>query len=254
MNENETFEFENRTYLNPDISRDEQTDFINTLRDIQAQNNAQIATETHNLGTDIDHPRGGLSGSEEYWKGRYQTPQTEAAVANLKAVAQQSALNDALSNYNNMLQNRYSQAYRDYNRRVYEHNRKREREADEYYKNSTGGSNNGETTNQTVGEVEEEYSNSVNIKNGLGGLDAIQESMVKTETERIMKAEGLNLAEARAKALDNLGLSSVSPTSNSQGEKKSVLDRIEEAYGNAKSKLKKNDVLPSWDSYGFNNK
>lgn len=151
MNDEETFEFENRKYINPDISRDEQTDFINTLRDIQAQNNAQIATETHNLGTDIDHPRGGLNGSEEYWKGRYQTPQTEAAIANMKAVAQQSALNTALSNYNNMLQNRYSQAYRDYNKRLYEHNRKREKLADSYYTNS---GNNGNGSTQITGGIE----------------------------------------------------------------------------------------------------
>ena len=162
MNENELIDFENRKYINPDISRDEQTDFINTLRDIQAQNNAQIATETHNLGTDIDHPRGGLNGSEEYWKGRYQTPQTEAAIANMKAVAQQSALNTALSNYNNMLQNRYSQAYRDYNKRLYEHNRSRERQADEYYKKSGNGSSSGSgsgsgsNTNTWNGEIEEE--------------------------------------------------------------------------------------------------
>jgi len=122
MNSDELIEFEGRQYVNPDISRDEQTDFINTLRDIQAQNNAQIATETHNLGTDIDHPRGGLNGSEEYWRGLYQTPQTEAAVANMKAVAQQTALNNALTNYQNALQNRYDQAYRNYQKRQYKYN------------------------------------------------------------------------------------------------------------------------------------
>lgn len=158
MKDNETLEFENRTYINPDVSRDEQMAFIDTMRDIQAQNNAQIATETHNLGTDIESTRGGLSGSEEYWKSLYQTPQTEAAVANMKAVAQQSALNDALSNYQSMLQNRYNQAYRDYNKRVYEHNRSRERQADSYYKNSSGGSSNGSgsNTNTWNGEIEKE--------------------------------------------------------------------------------------------------
>lgn len=123
MKDNETFEFENRQYINPDISRDEQTAFIDTLRDIQAQNNAQIKTETHNLGTDVEPIRGGLTGSEEYWNSRYQTPQTNAAVANMKAVAQQTALNDALTNYQNMLQNRYDQAYRDYQNRAYKHSR-----------------------------------------------------------------------------------------------------------------------------------
>lgn len=190
-NDNSTFEFENRTYINPDISRDEQTDFINTLRDIQAQNNAQIATETHNLGTDIDHPRGGLSGSEEYWKGRYQTPQTEAAIANMKAVAQQSALNTALSNYNNMLQNRYNQAYRDYNKRLYEHNRKREKLADSYYTNGGGGNGSGSGASQTDGNVIEEANdlarvnleeNPVNVPNN-----------TKTETKLVQQAAANNV-------------------------------------------------------------
>lgn len=141
MNDNETFEFENRTYINPDVSRDEQTAFIDTLRGLQDEKNAQIATETHNLGTDVEPHLGGLSGSEDYWKAKYQTPQTNAAIADMKAVAQQSALNNAMSNYNNMLQEKYNQAYRDYNRRVYEHNRARERKADSYYTTSetTGG-------------------------------------------------------------------------------------------------------------------
>ena len=152
MNSYELIEFEGRQYVNPDISRDEQTDFINTLRDIQAQNNAQIATETHNLGTDIEPTRGGLTGSEEYWKGLYQTPQTEAAVANMKAVAQQTALNNALTNYQNMLQDRYNQAYRNYQKRQYAHSRNLER----IYSN--GGSNGG-GYDQTKGSVSEEYDN-----------------------------------------------------------------------------------------------
>lgn len=143
MNSDELIEFEGRQYVNPDISRDEQMAFIDTMRDIQAQNNAQIATETHNLGTDIESTRGGLTGSEEYWKSLYQTPQTDAAVANMKAVAQQSALNTALSNYQNALQEKYNQAYRGYQKRAYEHNRSRERKADSYY---SGGTNNNKTT------------------------------------------------------------------------------------------------------------
>ena len=150
MKDNETFEFENRQYINPDVSRDEQTAFIDTLRDIQAQNNAQIATETHNLGTDIEHPRGGLNGSEEYWKSLYQTPQTNAAVADMKAVAQQTALNDALTNYQNMLQDRYNQAYRDYQKRAYNHSRKSS-------SGSGGGSGGGDGSNDTTYKGDTEY-------------------------------------------------------------------------------------------------
>lgn len=150
MKDNETFEFENRTYINPDVSRDEQTAFIDTLRDIQAQNNAQIATETHNLGTDIEHPRGGLNGSEEYWKSLYQTPQTNAAVADMKAVAQQTALNDALTNYQNMLQDKYNQAYRDYQKRAYNYSRRSS-------SGSGGGSGGGDGSNDTTYKGDTEY-------------------------------------------------------------------------------------------------
>lgn len=150
MKDNETFEFENRTYINPDVSRDEQTAFIDTLRDIQAQNNAQIATETHNLGTDIEHPRGGLNGSEEYWKSLYQTPQTNAAVADMKAVAQQTALNDALTNYQNMLQDKYNQAYRDYQKRAYNYSRRSS-------SGSGGGSGGGDGSNDSTYKGDTEY-------------------------------------------------------------------------------------------------
>ena len=208
MNENETFEFENRQYINPDISRDEQTDFINTLRDIQAQNNAQIATETHNLGTDIAHPRGGLSGSEEYWKGRYQTPQTEAAIANMKAVAQQSALNTALSNYNNMLQNRYQQAYRDYNKRLYEHNRARERKADSYYDNYTNNNNNngggGETTKEP--DVEnKDTSKEVDMSGEGVKMEGLFKAKLQSLQNQYMK-EGMSFIDAYRKAMEDLGV------------------------------------------------
>lgn len=119
MNSDELIEFEGRQYVNPDISRDEQTAFVDTLRDLQAQNNAQIATETHNLGTDVEPHLGGLSGSEEYWQSKYQTPQVNAMVADMKAVAQQSALNTALQNYQDSLQERYNQAYKNYQKRAY---------------------------------------------------------------------------------------------------------------------------------------
>lgn len=143
MNNDETFEFENRVYVNPDISRDEQTAFVDTLRDLQAQKNAQIATETHNLGTDVPSHLGGLSGSEEYFQRKYQTPQTEAMAAELKAVAQQSALNTALQNYQDTLQNKYNQAYRAYQKRVYNHNR-----------NSGGSGGNGDNKSTWDGTID----------------------------------------------------------------------------------------------------
>lgn len=136
MNTDETLEFENRVYVNPDVSRNEQLAFVDTLRDLQAQKNAQIATETHNLGTDVPSNLGGLSGSEEYWQGKYQTPQTEALVANMKAVAQQSALNTALQNYQDALKEKYNQAYRNYQKRAYNYG----------MRSSSGGSSGGGST------------------------------------------------------------------------------------------------------------
>ncbi len=181
MKDNETFEFENRTYINPDVSRDEQTAFIDTLRDIQAQNNAQIATETHNLGTDVEPIRGGLTGSEEYWNNRYQTPQTNAAVANMKAVAQQTALNDALSNYQGMLQNRNNQAYRDYQKRAYNHDRSREKAADAALQS---------TNKVTTGTVDEEYTDEENIDDVLSKqVDAMQENNIRKETMKILEEQ-----------------------------------------------------------------
>lgn len=110
-----TFEQEDRIYLDPTTSRDEQLGFLNTYKDIQAKNNAQIARENYNLGTPISSNLGGLGGGTgTQWKAQYQRPQTDLAIANLTTAAQQTALNQALTNYQNMLQNRYNQAKRKY--------------------------------------------------------------------------------------------------------------------------------------------
>lgn len=101
-----------RTYVNPEISQAEQLQFIDTLRDIQAQNNAQINQQTYALGTQVPSNLGGLTGSEGVWQARYQTPQMNATVANLQNTARQTALNTALSNQQTMWKNRYDQAKR----------------------------------------------------------------------------------------------------------------------------------------------
>lgn len=117
MNDNETYTFEDRAYVNPTLSSGEQEAFINNLRDIQAQNTAQIQEQTHNLGTDIPSNLGGLGGGEAYFTSRYQTPQVDEMVSTLKSAAQAQALNDVMTNYKNQLQNRYKQAYRKYQAR-----------------------------------------------------------------------------------------------------------------------------------------
>ena len=113
----ETFEFEERQYVNPTISRDEQLGFIDNLRAVQNQNNQQIKEDTYNLGTQTTSNLGGLTGAEGKWQAEYQTPQINYTVDNLKSVAQQSALNTALNNLQNAWQNRYDQAKRAYEAR-----------------------------------------------------------------------------------------------------------------------------------------
>lgn len=87
-----------RWYIDPQVSLDEQNAFINNLRNAQAQDNAQIEQQTYSLGTQVPSQMGGLSGSGGYFRSRYQTPQTNQMVSELKAGMQAQALNQALQN------------------------------------------------------------------------------------------------------------------------------------------------------------
>ena len=117
MNDNETYEFESRRYVDPALSSSEQEQFISNLRDTQNQNNSEIVEQTYNLGTDVPSNLGGLGGGEAYFSSRYQTPQVDEMVSTLKSAAQAQALNDVMTNYQNQLQNQYKQAYRKYQSR-----------------------------------------------------------------------------------------------------------------------------------------
>ena len=101
-----------RVYVSPTVSRDEQFEFIDTLRDQIGKNNTLISTQTEQLGTDIQPSLGGLTGSEGYFQQRYQTTPVETQVNTLKATAQAKALNDLMTNYAEQAKNRYQQAYR----------------------------------------------------------------------------------------------------------------------------------------------
>lgn len=116
--ENEYSEIESRYYLNPQVGLDESNKFIENLRSIQQQNNSQIAEDTAALGTEVSSNLGGLTGANSYFASRYQTPQTNVAVANLRAAAQAKALNDVLANEQAIWKNRYQQAYRNYQKRM----------------------------------------------------------------------------------------------------------------------------------------
>lgn len=117
MDSSEFNYFEDQAYINPKLSSGEQMAFIDKFRDIQNQNNQQIATDTYNLGKALPSNLGGLGGGESYFNARYQNNQVDDMVANLKTAAQAQELNDVMSNYQAQLKKRYSNAQRAYNRR-----------------------------------------------------------------------------------------------------------------------------------------
>lgn len=96
----------------PEASRDQQMSFIDTYRQTQADNTAQIGQAAHALGSDLTAPYGGLHGPSAYIKSRYQTPQIESRIAGLRTAAQLSALNQLIANDQNRWQNKVNQAYR----------------------------------------------------------------------------------------------------------------------------------------------
>lgn len=107
-----SYEFEGRRYLNPQPALDEQNAFINNLRNIQTQNNAQIAQQTRGLGTQVPSSAGGLVGGSGYFKSRYQTPRMNQTIADLRTAAQGQALNTVLNNELNKAKARYYAAKR----------------------------------------------------------------------------------------------------------------------------------------------
>jgi hypothetical protein len=110
----ETYDFEDRKYINPTVSRDEQLGFIDNLRNAQQQGMDQIVSETHNLGTDVPSSVGGLNGATGMWQSQYMTPKMNTMVSSMRATAQAQALSDILSNYQNQMKQRYNEAYRAY--------------------------------------------------------------------------------------------------------------------------------------------
>lgn len=123
MNDNEILEFEDRAYVSPTVSRDEQMEFINNYRNVLNNNVERINTQTHNLGTDVPSNLGGLTGADATFEQRYVTPNADAAVAELRAKAQETALTQSLNNLKAQMNKRYKDAYR--NARIREQNAKK---------------------------------------------------------------------------------------------------------------------------------
>lgn len=101
-----------RRYINPQVSLAEQNAFINNLRNNQQDWTAQNATVTHNLGSALPSNLGGLTGGSGYFASRYQTPQTNSMISDLRAAAQSQALSTVMNNEIAKAQKRYRDAYR----------------------------------------------------------------------------------------------------------------------------------------------
>lgn len=101
-----------RRYVKPEISLNEQNAFIDNLRDTQAQGAAEIRQDTYNLGTAVPSSLGGLGGGSSYFTSRYQTPQMNSLVSGLRATAQSKALSDAMQNEIGKMKKLYNDAYR----------------------------------------------------------------------------------------------------------------------------------------------
>ena len=109
---------EDRRYINPQVGLDESNAFIEKLRESQQAGTQEIAQDTYNLGTAVPSNLGGLGGAGSYFTSRYQTPQTNEVIANLRSTAQAQALNEAMSNKLAQAKEQYSQAYRNYQKRA----------------------------------------------------------------------------------------------------------------------------------------
>lgn len=109
---NETYEFEDRKYVNPTVSRDEQLAFVDNLRNTHNAEMQKIVQDTHNLGTDVPSNLGGLNGATGVWGQQYVEPRVNSMISGLKATARAEALSEVLSNYQNQMQKRYKDAYR----------------------------------------------------------------------------------------------------------------------------------------------
>ena len=105
-----SYEYDGRRYVDPNVLLADQNAFINNYRNLQAQNNAQIAQQTRALGTQVPSQLGGLTGGGSYFKSRYQTPQTNQAIAELRTAAQAQALQQALQNELEKAKKKYKDA------------------------------------------------------------------------------------------------------------------------------------------------
>lgn len=176
---NESYDFEDRKYVNPTLSRDEQLSFIDNFRNTQRSNVDEITRTTHDLGTDVPSNLGGLTGAEDIWTSNHVTPKVNSMISGLRATAQAQALNDVLNNYQAQVTKRYNDSYRA-----------------KTYGTSTGNSNGG-SDEDTSGDVDYEASDAASDYSNTGGGSDLDTVTPKTNTKR--------------------GVSSTTPSSNASG-------------------------------------
>jgi hypothetical protein len=177
--ENEYTEFENRDYINPQVSLDEQNAFVDKLRQTQQMNNQQIKTDTYNLGTAVPSNLGGLTGGEGYFTARYQTPQTNTLVNDLRAAAQASAMNQVLENEQAKWKKRYNAA-----------------------RNSNAIRNNNNTGGTTGGNITQD---GTTIKIGDIKTEALANELYKRKVMEYIQ-KGYSAEDADAKAKEDMGI------------------------------------------------
>ena len=153
--------------INPTASSEIQNAFIDAYRNIQGENTAQIGTQAHALGSDLEAPYGGLHGPSEYMRSRYQTPQTESRLAGLRTASQLSALNQLMQNDINSWKDKYAQAYRNY--------RKRAKSS-----GSGGSSGSGSGSGDVVGQAYDEYGTSDTL-----GISSAEDRLLPEGANRI---------------------------------------------------------------------
>lgn len=183
-------EVEGRVYENPQTGIDESNRFIDRLRAIQSENTQKISQDTQNLGTSVPSQLGGLTGADSYFTSRYQTPQTNATVASLRATAQAAALNDVLENEQAMWKKRYNDAYRNYQKR-------QNNKSNTSTTTNTGGNDGGVSSNTTTVEIGEVQT------------EGLANSRYQKLLMKYIQA-GYPIAEAEAHAKEDFG-KSVSP-------------------------------------------
>lgn len=164
--DNEFYTFEDRNYINPQVSLNEQNAFVDNLRNTQKENTNQINMQTYNLGTAVPSSVGGLTGANSYFSSRYQTPQMNSLAANLRATMQAKAMNDVLENEQAKMNKRYTEAYQKSQIRG--------------SNGGSGGGGGGNTTNPTSnGEVE-----IITTKDTQGVVDPVKEANTNNGTNK----------------------------------------------------------------------